>query len=234
MPRPSRNLDRALLAAGRALLPEVGCGGLTIRQVAEAAGVNIGMFHYHFRTREAFLRAVMQETYEEMFSRFTLESARPEDNSPLEHLRSSFRVLGRFLRDNRKFIGRVFADAVSGDAVARDFLRENLPRHVGVIAGLITQGQRNATIKPMPVPQAIGFCAGSMTMPILLGGAMVDSGELPKAMARGLAAALLTDAAIDQRIDLALSAIAVGDAATAGTAPAPIKVPRRKSRMQKG
>jgi AcrR family transcriptional regulator len=234
MPRPSRNLDRALIAAGRALLPEVGCGGLTIRQVAEAAGVNIGMFHYHFKTREAFLRAVMQETYEEMFSRFTLESARPEDNTPLEHLRSSFRVLGRFLRDNRKFIGRVFADAVSGDAIARDFLRENLPRHVGVIAGLITNGQRSGSIKPMPVPQAIGFCAGSMTMPILLGGAMVDSGELPRALSQGLAAALLTDAAIDQRIDLALSAIARGNAAHAASPAHAPEAPKRKPRTKKG
>ena len=45
MPRPSRHLDRALLAAGRELLPVYGCARLTVRQVAEAAGVNIGMFH---------------------------------------------------------------------------------------------------------------------------------------------------------------------------------------------
>ena len=227
MPRPSRNLDRALIAAGRALLPEVGCGGLTIRQVAEAAGVNIGMFHYHFKTREAFLRAVMQETYEEMFARFTLASGRTQDATPVEHLRASFRVLGRFLRDNRKFIGRVFADAVSGDKVARDFLKDNLPRHVSVLAGLIVMGQRAGTIKPMPVPQALAFCAGSMTMGILLGGAMVDSGELPRALGQSLQSALLTDEAIDQRIDLALYAIAVAAARRAPGASAKRKARRK-------
>src|SRR6187399_656329 len=102
MARPSRNLDRALLAAGRALLPEVGCAGLTIRQVAEVAGVNIGMFHYHFKTREAFLRAVLQSVYEEMFVSFPIQAARPIDTTVTGHLRSGFRVLGRFLRDNRQ------------------------------------------------------------------------------------------------------------------------------------
>ena len=208
MPRPSRNLDRALLAAGRALLPEVGCAGLTIRHVAEAARVNIGMFHYHFRTREAFLRAVMQETYEEMFARLTQEIARPRDASPAEHLRAAFRVLGRFLRDNRKFLARVLADALAGDAIASDFLRENVPRHATLLAALLTEGQRRKALRPMPIAQALGFCAGALALPILAGGAFAESGALPKAAARELSKALLTDAAIDQRIELALFALA--------------------------
>ena len=235
MPRPSRNQDRALIAAGRVLLPEVGCGGLTIRQVAEAAGVNIGMFHYHFKTREAFLRAVMQETYEEMFGRFTLESARPEDATPVEHLRSSFRVLGRFLRDNRKFIARVLADAYCGDPVARDFLRENLPRHVGRLAALMAEGQRDASLRQIPIAQALGFCAGALAMPILLGGAIVEAVRLPRATAHGLSAAMLTDEAIDQRIDLALSAIATlaGKTAPAGPRARPA-ARKRKAPTKKG
>ena len=235
MPRPSRNLDRALLAAGRILIEKGGASGLTIRQVADAAGVNIGMFHYHFKTREAFLRAVMQETYEEMFARFTLESARPEDATPVEHLRSSFRVLGRFLRDNRQFIGRVLADAACGDPIARDFLKENLPRHVGRLAALLAEGQRDGSLKPIPVPQALGSCAGSLAMPILLGGAIVESGELPRNTAHGISAALLTDEAIDQRIDLALTAIAVpgGRQARPARTPARPAAPRRKARTPK-
>ena len=186
----------------------MGCGGLTIRQVAQAAGVNIGMFHYHFKTREAFLRAVMQETYEEMFARLTFEVAHPHDSSAVEHLRAAFRVIGRFVRDNRKFIARVLADALSGEAIARDFLKDNLPRHATLLVALLAEGQKSGALKPMAPPQALGFCAGSIAMPILGGGAMVESGGLPKQVARTLSEALLTDEAIDQRIDLALSALA--------------------------
>src|SRR2546423_12744118 len=102
MPRPSRNLDRALLAAGRELLASRGCAGLSIREVADAADVNLGMFHYHFKTREAFLRTLLQHTYEEMFGVLVLKG--PLEWGPLDGLRAALRVLGRFLRDNRPLI----------------------------------------------------------------------------------------------------------------------------------
>ena len=227
MPRPSRNLDRALIAAGRELLPDVGSAGLTIRQVAEAAGVNIGMFHYHFKTREAFLRAVMQSAYEEMFATFSLEAAHPRGVSCADHLRALFRVLGRFLRDNRRFIGRLLADAVGGQPLAREFFRENLPRHARILAGLLAAGQKAGEFRAMPVPQALGFCAGSLASPILLGGAIADSGMVPGPAADALAAALLSAAAVAQRSDLALAAIAapVPDAKPGTAAP-----PKRKKK----
>jgi AcrR family transcriptional regulator len=208
MPRPSRNLDRALLAAGRALYPATGCAGLTIRQVCDAAGVNTGMFNYHFGTREKFLRAVMQQAYEEMFARFTLVTARPAAPAPEEMLRAALRVLGRFVRDNRAFIARLLSDALAGEAVARQFVRDNLPRHARVIAGLVAEGQARGTLRPLAPAQAVGTIAGALAMPILAGGAIAESGVLPKAGARRLAGSVLSDAAIDERIDLILQALA--------------------------
>ena len=216
-PRPSRNLDRALIAAGRILIEKGGASGLTIRQVADAAGVNIGMFHYHFKTREAFVRAVLQETYDEMFLRLSTEVARPADATPVEHLRAAIRVIARFLRDNRVFIARVLADALGGDDIARDFLSHNLPRHFALLAQLIAEGQRTGALKPLPPPQMLGFCAGAVGMPILGAGMAVESGRLPKPVLRMLADTLLTDEAIDQRIDLALGALAAVPAARAKT-----------------
>jgi AcrR family transcriptional regulator len=208
MPRPSRNLDRALLAAGRALYPATGCAGLTIRQVCDAAGVNTGMFNYHFGTRETFLRAVMQQAYEEMFSRFTLEVARPDAFTPAEQLRAALRVLGRFARENRKFIARLLSDVLAGEPVAREFARDNLPRHASVIAGLVAAGVAGGTFRPLAPAQAIGTCVGALVMPILGGGAIADSGALPKAASRTLADSVLSDGAIDERIDLILQALA--------------------------
>ena len=204
-PRPSRNLDRALLAAGRELLPTRGCAGLSIREVAEAAGVNLGMFHYHFKSREAFLRALLQSMYEDMFSQLTFQ--RSDARGPTENLRAALRFLGRFLRANRPILARVMADALCGDPIALEFLRTNLPRHLGVMHALVLLGQAAGELKPMPVPQALGFCAGSLAMPIIFGGAVVASGALPKAGSHALEAALLSDEAIDARIELALGAI---------------------------
>src|SRR4051812_23986372 len=134
-PRPSRNLDQALLSAGRDLFPDRGCAGLSVREVAEAAGVNLGMFHYHFKSREVFLRAVMQSGYEEMFARLTLASAR--EGPVQQRLGDAMLAIARFVRDNRRFMARLLADALSGEACARDFLRDNVPRHLAVLRQFI-------------------------------------------------------------------------------------------------
>jgi AcrR family transcriptional regulator len=207
MPRPSRNLDRALLAAGRALLPERGCSGLTIREVAECAGVNLGMFHYHFKSREAFLRALLQSLYEDMYSQLTFEA--DAKLGPVEALRAAMRFMTRFVRGNRAILARVLADALTGDAIAREFLRDNFPRHLGVIHRLIEAGQAAGLLKRMPVQQAMGFCAGSLAMPILFGGAVAESGTLGPAGSKRLTEVLLSDAALDQRIEMALGAISL-------------------------
>jgi len=206
MPRPSRNLDHALLAAGRELFPERGCAALSVREVADAAGVNLGMFHYHFKSRDVFLRSLMQQAYEEMFTRLTAELSLHREDP--ESLRFAVRAIGRWVRDNRRFLARVLADALGGEKCARDFLRDNLPRHFAVLQGIIVAGQEEGRIARLPVPQVVGMCAGSVAMPILFGGALIDGGEMPPAMTKALTAALLSDAAIDQRIDLALAAIA--------------------------
>ena len=205
MPRPSRNLDQALLEAGRELFPDRGCAGMSVREVADAAGVNLGMFHYHFKSREAFLRAVMQQGYEAMFATLSLEVSRPADT--VSTLRYALRAIARFVRDNRRFLARLLADALSGERCARDFMRENLPRHLDILRALIAKGQKEGVFAPVPLMQAMGVCAGSLAMPILAGGAMIDTGMLEPATAKALDTTLLTDAAIDQRIELALRAI---------------------------
>jgi AcrR family transcriptional regulator len=233
MARPSRNLDRALLAAGRVLLPAHGCAALSIRQVAEAAGVNIGMFHYHFRTREAFLRAVLQQAYEEMFATLTLEVSRERvdtgdvERACTENLRLALRVLGRFARDNRELITRILADALAGEPVAREFLRDNLPRHLRILLALIRAGQLQGELRAMAPTQALGFCAGALAMPVLFGGAIAHSEAVPKAVKKELSRALLADAALDERIDLALAALAA-------PAPPATPVPAQRARKKNG
>ena len=214
-PRPSRNLDRALLAAGRELLPHRGCAGLTVREVTEAAGVNLGMFHYHFKSRESFMRAVLQSMYDEMFTQL-MQRAVPlpdagESPGAIELLRVSLRFMGRFVRANRPLLVRVLADAMCGDPIASEFLGKNMPRHLGVMHSLVEAGRKDGSLKDLPTPQLLGFCAGSLAMPILFGGAVVDSRALPDAQSKALADALLTDEALDQRIELALAAVANTD-----------------------
>jgi len=200
--RPSRNIDQFLITTARELLPETGCKGFSIRQLTEQAGVNLGMFHYHFKTREHFLSLVLQGVYQEMFTSLTFQAH--ADRPPLENLRAAINVLGRFARDNRPLLRRLLADAMSGDATAQDFFRRNFPLHLGVLAELIAAGQHAGVLRKLPPLQALTFLAGAVAMPIILTTIFTEQGGVPPQVAARLDKDVLSDAAIAERVDMAL------------------------------
>lgn len=205
MARPSQNVDQRLIEAGLELLPLTGCAGLSVRRLAEHAGVNLGMFHYHFKNKDTFIRAVLQHTYDVMFSALIVRV--DPTQPPLINLRRALVVLARFGRTHRHLLVRIAADAMAGEALAAEFLRANLPRHVAVLVPLVQQLQRERTLVRMPPPQVIAFLAGAVGAPVIIGAAMqaVTSAAPVAAL---LERHVLSDAAIARRIDLALRGLA--------------------------
>lgn len=204
MPRPSQNVDQLLLDAGLELLPQTGCAGLSVRKLAEHAGVNLGMFHYHFKNKDTFIRAVLQRVYEAMFSALTLkvDPKRPV----LDNLRAVLAVLARFGREQHPLLLRMAADAMAGEAAVIEFFRANLPRHVAVVAGLVMQAQREGVIVDAPAPEVIAFLAGAVGAPVLIGGALQL--RAPEAEAAAIERHVMSDAAVARRIDCALRGLA--------------------------
>lgn len=204
MPRPSQNVDQLLLDAGLELLPQTGCAGLSVRKLADHAGVNLGMFHYHFKNKDTFVRAVLQRVYEEMFSALTLkvDSKRPV----LDNLRAVVATLARFGREQQALLLRMAADAMAGEAAVVEFFRANLPRHVAVVAGLIVQAQREGLIAKAPAPEVVAFLFGAVGAPVLIGGAV--KAQAPEAVLGVIERHVLSDAAVARRIDWALRGLA--------------------------
>ncbi len=208
MPRPSRNIDQLLIDTGRALLPETGARDFSIRQLTERAGVNLGMFHYHFKTRENFLSIVLQGVYEEMFAQLTFQAH--VERPPLENLRAAVTVLGRFLRDNRHLLRRLVPDAMAGEPIARQFFRTNFPRHLGVMAELVGEAQRTGILRRLPLFQAMSFIGGAVAMPIMMATAAQAEGFIPPLLTGDLDEDVLSDRAIAQRVDMALKGLQAG------------------------
>src|SRR5215207_6469017 len=165
MPRPSRRVDLALLASGRALFPAAGCANLSVRAVAEHAGANLGMFHYHFKTKDNFLRTLLQQMYEEMYE--SLAGAVAQQGRAIERLRGALVVLARFARDRRQLLGRVWMDVLGGEAVATEFMRANAPRHLGLLLGLLQQAEDDGDLKALAPLQRFVMLVGAVVMPIL-------------------------------------------------------------------
>ncbi|MEO8152949.1 MAG: TetR/AcrR family transcriptional regulator [Rhizobacter sp.] len=204
MPRPSQNVDQLLLEAGRELLPQTGCAGLSVRRLTEHAGVNLGMFHYHFKNKENFIRAVLQRVYEEMFSALTLK-VNPA-RSPIDSLRDVLTTLARFGRDQRALLLRIAADAMGGEPLAAEFFRANLPRHIAVILQLIAHAQAEGLIAKAAPPTVIAFIFGAVGAPVLIGAALQQHTDA--ASVQRIEQHVLSDDAIAQRIDFALRGLA--------------------------
>jgi AcrR family transcriptional regulator len=209
MPRPSQNIDQALLASGRALFACSGCAGLSVRAVAEHAGVRPGMFHYHFGSKEQFLRTLLSGWYEEMYSSLVAQAAL--DGPPLGRLRAALGLLARFARTHRRLLARLWADASAGEAVAQEFFRHHAPRHAGVLMSLLGQAQAGGALRALPPLTAFSFLMGAVALPTIFVAGLVDAGFAPPGGKRAFDAQVMSDAAIDTRIDLALAALAAPD-----------------------
>lgn len=208
MSRPSRSTDTLLIRAGRKLLPETGVSGLTLRRVAAAAKVNLGMFHYHFGSKREFSRRVLAEIYDDFFRDFSAGAGGPAE--PRERLRAALVALARFARDNRKIILAIVRDVMEGDPEATGFAKANIPRHMEIIAGLVRECQRRGELREMPLPLAMSFFLGAAAMPNVAMGVIERSGARKPF---GLAPAALfplfsSDKSIALRVDLALAALA--------------------------
>lgn len=208
MPRPSQDQDQALLAAGAALYPELGCAGLSVRRVAQAAGVNPAMVHYHFGSKDAFLRTLLQQHYEVMFSALSLTSQAEAD--VMERLAAALLGMARFVRERRPLIARVWADAQAGEVVAQDFLRANAPRHLGVLMALMQQAQAEGRLPVRPPLTGFAFLMGAVIAPLILAGGMQSINALPAPLQALVDAQVLSDTALQQRIEWALLGLASG------------------------
>lgn len=204
MARPSKQLDLQLLASGRALFPDMGCAGLTVRAVTEHAGIQNSLFHYHFGSKEKFLEAVLQQFYEDMFVR--LEAPTQYEGPPREHLRAVFYSLALFVRAHRHFIARVWIDVLAKEPAAMQFYAANAPRHLFLLSSLIGQAQIDEGIADIAPAQMLTFLLGSVVMPIIFSPGLLDVVKHPAIDVAQLQEQFMSDDAIQQRIDLALSA----------------------------
>jgi AcrR family transcriptional regulator len=221
MPRPSRQLDQALLRSGRALFAAHGCDGLSQRLVAEHAGVQPGMFHYHFKNKDGFLAALLQQLYEEMFASLqAMAVAAPATASApprpaATRLRDTLIALAQFVREHRPLLLRLAADAAAGHRVVHDFARANAPRHLDLLMQLLAQLRAEGRTPPAePLPQVV-FLLGAVVAPLLVAPGMAALAPVVPGRAAGWLAdavqqQVCSDEAIAERADRALAAV-LGD-----------------------
>lgn len=212
MSRPSRNIDKKLIQAGKELVPRMGISGLKIRDVAEKAGVNLGMFNYHFGTKEKYLEALMISVYSEFLSGFKLDSE--VGNTSLERLKNALLGGGKFLRDNRMLVTALLEEIVKGNRRILEFARKNMTKHVKIILELIKQSQRDGYIVKTSIFAIIPLLIGAVALPSVVVRILEKNynGTFLGAFIPMLKQSAISDSRIEERIDIALKGLAPGGA----------------------
>lgn len=212
MPRPSQNIDQALLVSGRRLYPVYGCAGMSVRQLCAHAGVNPGMFHYHFQSKNNYLATLLQGLYDEVFNQLQAQAA--QAGTPKERLRQALFLLARLMRSHGAWIGRVWTDAGLGETVAKAFLQRNAPRHMQLLMVLADEAARTGELAPLPTLQRLGFLIGAVLAPMVLVPVAMHMKFIPNRLAVSAVQDVLSDAAIADRVDRALAALSLPVAGT--------------------
>ncbi|NLO90808.1 MAG: TetR/AcrR family transcriptional regulator, partial [Elusimicrobia bacterium] len=174
MTRPSTDTEKRLLDAGRKLLYRNGLSGLRVRMVAREAGVNLGMFHYHFGSLDNFVKVLLRESYKGFLSRLSLDVS--PGRPPRERLRSALTSLGLFIRDNRLPASALILDALSGNGKAADFIAENFTAHVGMLVALLEECKKTGVIADLPIPLLVVTVGSSLAAPALAVSGMEKAG----------------------------------------------------------
>lgn len=203
MTRPSRNIDSLLIETGRKMLPETGFRNMSIRQLCSNAGVNLGMFNYHFKTKDVFIERVLSDTYEEFFQSFTVEAAR--GGTPFEQLQNAVFSIAVFARDSRHIIAALIEEVMVGNERVIEFARKNLTKHIKVIVRLVKKCQKERYIIKLPLLNIfptifLGIVAPNVI--VRLAEKKAVNNVNIKVWVKMLEQQVLTDKGIKQRIDV--------------------------------
>ncbi len=208
MPRPSHNIDKRMLEAAKKIVCEHGCSGIRIRDIAAKAHANLGMFHYYFKSKRRFTKVLLQDCYDDFFSR--LSTASRDGDRAIDQLRSVLLAAATFVKQEHKFYSALFKDILNENQEVLEFVRSNFPRHIQLIKELILRAQKEQDIVKLPFPQVMSFLMTSLNLPTLIAYALEagvrKAGRVSKYKVD--IGCIVSDAAIKERLNMALRGLA--------------------------
>lgn len=205
MSRKSTHTDKKLFDQGRKLLIKKGASKLSVREVCDKAGVNLGMFNYHFGSKNKFIEKILQDIYEEFLSGFELVEA----ESKLNTLELQLTLMARFARDNRHLILVLLNDILNGEKAVQKFAKSKMRKHFVILVKTLKACQKSGEIIDVSIPLLLTQIAGGIGLSNLIPEVLNHLG-INEVFGLGLKAVtnkLVTDEAIEQRVKIVIQGI---------------------------
>ena len=207
MARPPSGTDLKLKAAGRELLQEKGITGFSVREACRLAGINTGMFHYYFGSKDEFMKTILKEIYVEFMLNF--KAGVSVAGIPRARLKNALLEVGKFARNVRNAAPMIFADIAHGNKDAFTFVRGNFTEHISHIAALVEECRPGSAVKGRSTPFIIAVLVSVMIFPVLICGIMERNGvkKIGGHSLDGLRKEMFSDAGIAERAETAVRGI---------------------------
>ena len=135
-----------LLSAGTELFAVQGFAGVSIRELATAAGVNSALISYHFGGKAGLYEAVVTAQYERLVGKFEAIAA---STAPMEEkIRMYADVIRRNHTEDQPLMARLIqGELTSPTACLENVVRKYTVRIAGIISGVLRQGIQSGTFR---------------------------------------------------------------------------------------
>lgn len=162
----------AIIRAGRELLAKGSGPGISVRDVMTRAGVNHGLFHYYFKTKERFFEEMVQNLFNEFY--VAAEGAPQGSQDPLEKLRSLLIASAFFVRDGWPLLWPVLKDPTINKVARKRFYGKVGP-HLKLLNAALQECRRKGRLAPDPDSRAMMDLLNSTMAPILMHQLMMEA-----------------------------------------------------------
>ena len=135
-----------LLSAGTEVFAVQGFAGVSIRELATAAGVNSALISYHFGGKAGLYEAVVTAQYERLVGKF--EAIAASTATMEEKIRMYADVIRRNHTEDQPLMARLIqGELTSPTACLENVVRKYTVRIAGIISGVLRQGIQSGTFR---------------------------------------------------------------------------------------
>ncbi len=144
------------------MLRQKGAAALSVREVAKKAGVNLGMFNYHFKDKNEFIKMVLEDAYSPFITELRENQA--------QNLEEVLLSLAKFSRNYHQSVLSLIGDVLSGEKNVAQFLRKNFTTHFAILFEVLTKHFVECNYNPKYLEHAFRYLISSVGLPNLLVG----------------------------------------------------------------
>jgi len=155
----------ALIQSGKRLFARRGFDGTSVRDITRAAGTNLGAITYHFGSKRGLYQAVLETGLNPLVEH--VGAAVSAVGSTLDRLDAVVDVFFDHLAANPEIPRLLLQEVAAGKKPPAEVVAI-LRRNAGHIAGMLTEGQRDGTVRPgLPLLFAVSIASQPIYLTVM-------------------------------------------------------------------